>query len=121
MEMVEVQTNKLLGLALDWALANVQGLPVRYDPMSFGATANGGYWVWDNAPGGLMAKIGEKYSPSKNSNQFGALMASFWEAVKSGQDAALYHSWGDFMVAACQAVVTSVHGPAIQVPRILHQ
>lgn len=45
MEMVEVQTNKLLGLALDWALANVQGLPVRYDPMSFGATANGGYWV----------------------------------------------------------------------------
>lgn len=47
MEMVEVQACELRGPALDWALATVQGLPIRYDPMNFGSTANGGSWIWD--------------------------------------------------------------------------
>ncbi|WP_409286836.1 hypothetical protein [Pseudomonas guariconensis] len=119
MEMVEVQACELRGPALDWALATVQGLPIRYDPMNFGSTANGGYWIWDQAPGGLMAKIGDKYSPSKNCDQFGALMGTFWSVAQNVQGAGLYQTWNDFMVAACQAVVASVAGPAIQVPKSL--
>lgn len=74
MNMVEVQTEELIGAALDWAIATIEGLPIKYDPMAFGNTANGGYWIWDKAPGGMMAKIGDKYSPSSNWSQLGPLI-----------------------------------------------
>ena len=39
MRMVEVSVGDLVGPALDWVVATIEGLPIRRDPMRFGAVS----------------------------------------------------------------------------------
>lgn len=132
MEMVLVNTDDLIGPALDWAVATLEGLPIRLDPMAFGSTANGGYWVWDDKPNGTMLKIGPAdspssrnasghYSPSTNWSQLGPLITKFPIILgnhESGREdgtfwgsAHCFHTGTSFetsrgvMVAACRSLV----------------
>lgn len=50
-DMPVVNTADLVGPALDYVMATLEELPIRHDPMAFGNTANGGYWVWPDAKG----------------------------------------------------------------------
>ncbi|MCT7340256.1 DUF2591 domain-containing protein (plasmid) [Pseudomonas aeruginosa] len=112
MNMVEVQTEELIGAALDWAIATIEGLPIKYDPMAFGNTANGGYWIWDKAPGGMMAKIGDKYSPSSNWSQLGPLIekrAIVLGNHESGDPSRQGEFWG--------ALIASTRAPALKPTR----
>lgn len=67
---MKIITSDLTGLALDWAVATCEGLPIRHDPMNFGrAFPEGGFWIWDDR--GPIGKrdyrlIGRQYSPSTN-------------------------------------------------------
>lgn len=139
MTMVEVQTEDLIGPALDWAIATIEGLPIQLDPMAFGNTANGGYWIWDKAPGGLMAKIGEKYSPSTNWSQLGLLIdkrhivlsnhesgdpsreGEFWGSAHCFDSGTSFDTYKGIKVATCRAIVAKELGRVVQVPRLLMQ
>ncbi|HIH7257029.1 TPA: phage protein NinX family protein [Pseudomonas aeruginosa] len=139
MNMVEVQTEELIGAALDWAIATIEGLPIQYDPMAFGNTANGGYWIWDKAPGGMMAKIGDKYSPSSNWSQLGPLIekraivlgnhesgdpsrqGEFWGSAHCFDSGTSFETYKGIKVAACRAIVAKEMGPVVRVPKVLVQ
>ena len=71
-----VKTGELTGPALDWAVATLQKLPIKKDPMGFGRQSPGGYWVWDDAfpPCIPYMQIGDTYSPSTNWSQGGPIM-----------------------------------------------
>lgn len=143
MEMVEVSVGDLVGPALDWVVATIEGLPIRRDPMGFGATANGGYWIWDSKPNGMMLKVGGQpsktsrnaggcYSPSTDWNLLGPLVLKYPIQMgnhESGNDDGLF--WGSahcfrtdtnfethkgVMVAACCAIVAFVLGAVVKVP-----
>ena len=74
---MKVKTSDLIGPALDWAVAKCEGRTIRNDPMGFGATENGGYWVWEE---GAFWKIGRNYSPSTNWAHGGPIIE--WEKFK---------------------------------------
>lgn len=75
---MKIKTSELSGIALDWAVAKCEGLPIRHDPMNFGpAFAEGGFWIWDER--GPIGKrdyrlIGRQYSPSNNWSQGGPII-----------------------------------------------
>ncbi len=73
---MKVKTEELTGPTLDWAVAKIEGLPIRKDPMGFGKESPGGYWVWpDNwPPEPAYMQIGKKYSPSTNWTQGGPII-----------------------------------------------
>ena len=50
--------------ALDWAVANKKGLPIKFDPMGFKSGSEACFWIWSDEPKGFMLKIGGAYSPS---------------------------------------------------------
>lgn len=141
MAMVEVEVGTLIGDALDWALATIEGLPIRYDPMDFGRTANGGYWVWDTAPRGKKLQIGPRpadgrsvtsYSPSTNWEQLGPLIlkypivmgnhesgqddGKFWGSAHCFQSGTKFDTTDGVMVAACRAIVALKHGGRVSIP-----
>jgi hypothetical protein len=70
---MKVETSKLSGRALDWAVATIRGLPIQRDPMGFGpGVLEGGFWVWDcenpsSKP--TYQLIGRHYSPSTKPEQ----------------------------------------------------
>ncbi|NVL49831.1 DUF2591 domain-containing protein [Pseudomonas syringae pv. actinidiae] len=132
MALVEVKIEDLLGKALDWALATIEGLPICHDPMAFGNNANGGYWVWEKKPMGVKLKIGPHrapasreaaahYSPSTNWNQLGPLLLSypivlgnhesgkedgkFWGSAHCFISGTSFDTTRGMMVAACRAMV----------------
>ena len=76
---VTVLTKDLIGPPLDWAVAKIKGLPIKYDPMGFGPGANGGYWIWTDhgADPSIMEKIGGKFSPSTNPSQGQPIMEEY--------------------------------------------
>lgn len=137
--MVEVEVGTLIGPALDYLIATIEELPIRHDPMAFGNTANGGYWVWDKSLGGKMLQIGALhstgYSPSTNWNLLGPLIMKFPIVIgnhESGEDDGKF--WGsahcfightDFqttdgvMVAACRAIIAYKLGAVVKIPRSL--
>ncbi|MBF3053131.1 phage protein NinX family protein [Pseudomonas sp. NY15437] len=137
MTMVEVQTDALIGPALDWVIATIEELPIRYDPMGFGNNANGGYWVWDDSPGGQMAKIGVQYSPSTNWSQLGPLIEKrsvvlgnhesgdasgqpeFWGSAHCFDSGTSFQTYKGIKVAACRAIVAKELGQVVQVPQLL--
>ena len=148
MEMVEVKVEDLIGPALDWAVATIEGLPIRHDPMGFGSTANGGYWVWDAKPSGAMLKIGPAeaptsrniaghYSPSTNWNQLGPLIlkypivlgnhesgkedGTFWGSAHCFHTGTSFETYKGVMVAACRAIVAFKLGAIVKVTAALTQ
>lgn len=68
--MTRVKTSTLTGAALDWAVATIEGLPIRHDPMGFGNTENGGYWVWESELGRPYLKIGPRPRPDCNEDDY---------------------------------------------------
>lgn len=137
--MVEVEVGTLIGPALDYLIATIEELPIRHDPMAFGNTANGGYWVWDNRPGGKMLQIGALhstgYSPSTNWNLLGPLImkfpivignhesgegdGKFWGSAHCFQGHTDFQATDGVMVAACRAIVAYKLGTVVKIPRSL--
>ncbi|MCF5381975.1 DUF2591 domain-containing protein [Pseudomonas syringae] len=146
MKMVEVSTGDLIGRGLNWVMATIEGLPIRHDPMGFGLTANGGYWVWDDAPNGRKQKLAvppsedsrnsfNYYSPSTDWSQLGPLILKYPIVLgnhESGEDDGKF--WGSahcffngtsfdtklgVMVAACRAIVALKRGAVVEVPEEL--
>ena len=132
MKMVEVNIDDLIGPALDWAVATLEGLPIRLDPMGFGNTANGGYWVWDEKLYGTKLQVGpasspssrnvaSHYSPSTNWNQLGGLIAkypitignhesgdedgTFWGSAHCFHTGTSFQTYRGVLVAACRSIV----------------
>ena len=143
MGMVEVNAGNLVGPALDWTVATLEGLPIRRDPMGFGMTANGGYWVWDGQPNGMMLKIGGQpsknnrnaggyYSPSTDWNTLGPLIlkypivlgnhesgseeGQFWGSAHCFRSGTRFDTHKGVMVAACRAIVALKLGMVVKVP-----
>lgn len=148
MKMVEVKVEDLIGPALDWAVATIESLPITLDPMGFGSTANGGYWIWDKKPNGAMLKIGPhsaptsrdaagNYSPSTNWNQLGPLLlkypivlgnhesgkedGTFWGSAHCFRTGTSFETYSGVMVAACRAMVALKMGSPLMVPASLIQ
>lgn len=74
--MCSVKVSDLQGVALDWAVAKAEGLPVRRDPMGFGSGSESGFWLWE-ATGhklGRYGLIGREYSPSTKWEQGGPIV-----------------------------------------------
>ncbi|HDS1721766.1 DUF2591 domain-containing protein [Pseudomonas putida] len=143
MGMDEVSVGDLSGPALDWAVATVEGLPIRRDPMAFGASANGGYWIWEDGPNGRMQKIGGQpsktnrnaggfYSPSTDWNTLGPLIlkfpivlgnhesgkedGQFWGSAHCFRSGTSFETHKGVMVAACRAIVAYALGVVVKVP-----
>lgn len=68
--MIAIKTSDLAGAALDWAVAQSEGEPIRFDPMAIGADSIGAqYWIWDEQRGvgaSRFLRIGGTYNPSRN-------------------------------------------------------
>ena len=62
---MKIESGKLKSPALDYTIATMENLPIKYDPMGFGKTANGGYWIWPERSGvpdtRLAQQIGKGY------------------------------------------------------------
>lgn len=149
MTMVEVNIADLVRPALDWAVATIEGLPIRLDPMGFGATENGGYWVWDGETYGEKRKIGREqsktnrnecgyYSPSTSWEQLGPLIlkypivlgnhesgdedGSFWGSAHCFRTGTNFKTHEGIMVATCRAIVAfKLGGGVMLVPSSLIQ
>lgn len=143
MGMVEVNVGNLVGPALDWAVATLEGLPIKRDPLGFGDTANAGYWVWGDQPKGMMLKIGEQpsknirnaggyYSPSTDWNTLGPLIlkypiqlgnhesgseeGQFWGSAHCFRSGTSFDTHKGVMVAACRAIAAFKLGAVVKVP-----
>lgn len=75
-----VQVSLLNGMALDWAVAQCEDLPVKHDPMGFSKTdpecLQSGFWVWEEAGNNLSRSqlIGHDYAPSEKFQQGGEII-----------------------------------------------
>lgn len=132
MKMRTVQVKDLEGVTLDWAVAKCLGLPIRLDPMGFGSGSEAGYWIWDDAPGGKMLKIGVGgYSPSTDMSQGGNFLEQ--EQISLASPSPIDDRWTAMMwrfshavngptalVAISRCVVLSRMGETIEVPETLH-
>lgn len=149
MKMVELNIADLIGQALDWAVATIEGLPIRHDPMNFGNTFNGGYWVCDEKPLGVMLNIGPHpspasreaaghYSPSTNWNQLGPLLmkypitlgnhesgkedGTFWGSAHCFHTGTSFQTYDGMMVAACRSILAfKLQATVLNVPAWLTQ
>ena len=59
-------------LQLDYLVAVCEKLQIIHDPMGFGDTSEGGYWVWPDK--GEYQKIGREYSPTTKHQQAGPII-----------------------------------------------
>jgi hypothetical protein len=125
--MLKVHVAELTGEALDWAVATCEGLPIEHDPMAFRSGSEAGYWIWDDAPGGKMTKIGRGYSPSTNWAQAGIIIDR--ELISLNSPTIIHESWTAFsgscnakqdgntaLIAAMRCYVQMVSGLTISVP-----
>lgn len=74
---MKILTKELDGPLLDWAVAKSLGLSIKEDPLGFGNTSEGGFWIWDeNAISSKYkyTKIGSSYSPSTKWEQGGPII-----------------------------------------------
>lgn len=135
--MTKVMAATLKGAALDWTVATIEALPIRHDPMAFGNTANGGYWIWaEEYPPKLgYLKIGLDYSPSTIWSQGGPLIDSMdgfqlknWlESNPETKCEAHIHNYeGDWiafgptpLIAAMRCLVKAKLGDEVDVPEEL--
>lgn len=126
---ISVEVRDLTGQALDWAVAKCEGLPIIHDPMGFKSGSEAGYWIWDNAPKGMMAKIGRNYTPSKSWAQGGPILDrerphlcpimlngfSAYEAWPDGERDARHYG-ETALIAAMRCYVASQLGEEVDIP-----
>ncbi|HBZ17522.1 MAG TPA: DUF2591 domain-containing protein [Pantoea sp.] len=132
----KLKTIKLSGAALDWAVATVEEKLMKLDPMGFGNTANGGWWLIDDISQptkkiGSISKLG--YSPSQNWDQGGPLIEKHQlytmhykgglhpsEPWFSHNETEKFYGIGEtLLIAACRAIVVAKFGEFIEVPESL--
>lgn len=137
--MAIVKVKDLKGVALDWAIATSEQLPVVLDPMGFRKDeprcSQAGYWIWfDDCKSGSCLLIGhDGYSPSTKWHQGGdiidrhniSLIAPTESAPEPRQwkaelpNGKAQHVGNTALVAAMKAYVTSVLGDEINLPDLL--
>jgi hypothetical protein len=118
-DLIEVQTSELTGAALDWAVAQVEGIKVATAEPHYGAD----WRVYRPESGG-------KYSPStewavggplierETLHLFSKTSSQPWTATNAGG----FVGFGSTpLVAACRAIVAAKLGYTVQVPRELIQ
>ena len=123
---MKIKTSELIGPALDWAVAVREEKPIRHDPMGFGRTANGGYWVWPGVP---VMRIGKEYSPSTDWAQGGPIIERerIWvkERFTDVWDASKRIRWDTrwrgttYLIAAMRCYVASRMSDEVDVPEEL--
>lgn len=125
-DLIEVQTSTLDGAALDWAVAQVEGIEVAIAAPHYGTD----WRVYRPEPGG-------KYSPTTDWAVGGLLIEtrieclesfagrSTWDACCWGAELpspSLYREQGETaLVAACRTIVAAKLGDTVQVPKELIQ
>ena len=132
--MQEVSVASLTGEALDWAVANIEELPVMRDPMGFKNGSQAGFWIWDegNPKDPRYQLIGGSYSPSTSWAQAGPIIEKFEvfpsryfgcaeanpEKFQAGSG--VFWMRGETpLVAAMRSIVASRFGVEIEVPECL--
>jgi hypothetical protein len=131
--MAFIKVSELSGVALDYAVALCEGLPLKFDPMGFKSGTVSGPWVWDERKGfnkAVYQRIGGEYSPSTNGSQGGQLiedhkiisqidrahsMREPWRCALSINPYDLY-SGETNLQAAMRCYVASVKGESIEIP-----
>ena len=138
--MAYINASDLEGAALDWAVAQSEGLPIRRDPMGFKEGSEAGFWLWEERGSGLgrHGLIGRAYSPSTNWAQAGEIVEKLRAAsqhqflIESDgpnthvlswpKEHAFYRGYGPTMlVALMRCYVASQLGERVEVPEPLMQ
>lgn len=130
---VPLNVRDLTDLALDWAVATCERLPIVRDPMGFKSGSEAGYWIWDETPKGEMTKIGRGgYTPSTDWSQGGLILdrerPHLCPIELNGLPA--YEAWYDCkrddrhygetaLIAALRCYVASKLGEIVDVPAFL--
>jgi hypothetical protein len=125
MKTVRVKVKNLKGIALDWAVAKCEGLPIVLNPMGFDdSVQQSGYWVWYDGLGQAPSQmIGVDYSPSKISLEGAVIMEREKINIEYDGDDVLasdgmsIHMYGSSsFVAAMRVYVCTKMGVEIDVP-----
>lgn len=117
--MIEMKTVDLTGPALDWAIAQIEGVEVAIAAPHYGT----GWRVYK-------PNFGGKYSPSTEWAFGGPLIAKHaigfvghdadnWLAFSSPADSTHQGIGPTHLIAACRAIVAAKLGDTLQVPREL--
>lgn len=125
-DLIQVQTSVLAGAALDWAVAQVEGIEVAIAEPHYGT----GWRAY-------RPESGEKYSPSTDWATGGPLLnrhckgfglvqdgsASRWRSFAYNSSSGMSRLSGgeSILIAACRAIVTLNLGDTVQVPKELTQ
>ena len=120
----KVSVCSLSAVALDWAVATVEGLPIQHNPMGFSDCQQAGYWVWDDhAKKRPYQLIGHQYHPSSNWEQAGELIFKFGIAIRPGESGswaaklgAIEHQGDTPTEAAMRCYVESRLGRLVTLP-----
>lgn len=137
--MPTINTQDLIGLALDWAVAHAEALPLVLDPMGFSRDAPGslqaGWWAWPQR--GNATVIGRDFAPSTNPAQGHPLLererislqhlgdrigwGARWPAwVPDGDSETIPAASGPTMlIAGLRCLVAARLGPTVDVPQEL--
>lgn len=121
-QMIEVKAAELVGPALDWAVATVEGM----NPSTY-FYRHEGYWVVPIARGGYNpgGKSVYWFSPSTNWSQGGPLIATHRVSVIYSDETCDPCAWTDRtapwhgstpLIAACRAIVAAKLGEVVNVP-----
>jgi hypothetical protein len=126
MKTIKTKTSTLNSLALDWAVATLQGFTVKLNPMGFSSGSQSGFWIWEDKANGKMLLIGDNYSPSTNWNDGGDILdiegisvnfeAGIWTARTVNDIEA---DGKTLLVAAMRSYVTDKLGEYIELPELL--
>lgn len=136
MSMIEILACDLEGPALDWVIATIEALPIRFDPMGFIMGSEAGYWIWGDGVKIRYQLIGREYSPSKHPAQGTQLMESerlymqpatynnepgweFWAGYDQ-EGGKIANVFGPTMlIAAMRCIVIKRRGAKVQIPNLL--
>lgn len=118
MEMIEVKTAELIGQALDWAVAKVEGYKPEKHP--FGRVFIEGIGYCDWSPSTLWWQVGpliEKHLVSfcvEHEDVILAVLCDEYGMYISG-----WRQGENHLIAACRAIVAAKLGDTVQVPAAL--
>lgn len=111
-EFVEIKVGELSGAALDWAVAKSEGLDLgELFPASAGEILR--CWFYPSIDWSQCGPLIEKYRPAlePSDKEYGA-------GLRAGADY-VYSTGSTPLIAACRAIVASVLGETVNVPKEL--
>lgn len=139
---MKIKIQNLSGSALDWAVANCEGLSIKLDPLGSGNPENGGHWIWDEnetISKYKYSKIGSSYSPSTDWAQGGLIIEREKITVQTDPTDPHPEQWSAYLranlftndgsdcfrdgstplIAAMRCYVASKIGETIEIPKEL--